>query len=275
LLHAILQEDPGNYLATHTLADALFDLGRDREAVAAYERALSGGREAGYYRYRLGLLHERLKDYRRAAEAFARLVRLNPEAAKEILGRGESLLQQGSPKGALLYFEALAEAGAGGPALSLRLADACLRLGRLRAAREALEPALDPAPQAAEIRSAAVEALKALGTAVGASGDLAAASEALARAVSLAPSDFEALANLGLTEVRRGRDESGLEAIERALAARPDEVRLLNLAAELHFRRRDYEHARELLRRSLRLNPTQPRITQALREVEVASAKAR
>jgi arylsulfatase A-like enzyme/Flp pilus assembly protein TadD len=275
LLQAILKEDADNYLAAHTLADTLFDLGRDRDAVAAYERVLASGREAGYYRYRLGLLHERLKDYPRAAAAFARLSRSQPEAAKEVLERGDSLLQQGSAQGALLYYQALAEAGAGGAALSLRLADVQLRLGRLREAREALAPLLDPPPSDSEIRSATAGALKGLGAAFGEKGDLAAASEAFSRAASLAPSDFEALANLGLTEVRRGREASGLEAVERALALRPDEVRLLNLAGELHFRRRDYERARERLKRSLELNPAQPRIVRALEEVEAASARSR
>lgn len=268
LLEAILGEDPGNYLAAHTLGDALFDLERDRAAIRAYRLALENGRETGYYHYRLGLLYERSRDYRQAAEEFGRLARLNPAAAKEILERAGALLEQGSAAGALDYFEALAAAGSSGAALSLGIAEARFRLGQYRGCREALDLLLRENPENPQVRSAAAALLKALASALGEKGDLEAATDAFQSALTLAASDFEALANLGLTELKAGNEQAAARAFSRALALKPDDVRLLNIAAELHFRRREYVEARDLLQRSLEADPAQPRISRALSQVE-------
>jgi tetratricopeptide (TPR) repeat protein len=270
-LRAILADDPGNYLAAHTLADALFDLSRDGEAIEAYRRALASGRGAAYYHYRLGFLHERRHEYGRAAGEFAQVIQYNPAAARDVLERGDQLLATGSTAGALAYFEMLRAAGSGGPALAVRLADARLRAGQADGAVAELREAIRRDPDVPELRDTLVRALGQAGAARGDAGDLSGATAAFREALTVAPADFDSLANLGLTELRAGRAGAALEALTRALAVRPNEVRLLNVTAEIHFRRREYAAAHDLLTQSLAIDPNQPRIVQALRAVNRAA----
>lgn len=266
-LRVVLAEDPGNYLAARTLGDVLFDLGRDNESIEAYRRALANGRDAGYYHYRIALLYERTGSYADAAREFERLLEMNPEAAAEVVERGNRLLARGAAAGAIAYFEA-AERADPGVGLAVHLADAQLGIGRPADAVETLERARQAHPSNETVRSALVRALNALGVARGEGADLTGAVQVFARAQSLAPSDFESLANGGMAQLRAGQTGPALETLTRAIALRPTEVRLLNPVAELRFRRGELREARDLLMRSLAVDPRQPRIQAALRQVE-------
>ena len=96
---------PTNYLALRTLADALFDQSRDEGSPAAYRRAMVS-HYVPFYHHRLGLLDERRREYQQAALEFGRLVRLSPDAAPEILERGEALLRDGGGRGRAVLFRA-------------------------------------------------------------------------------------------------------------------------------------------------------------------------
>lgn len=267
LLRDIQQEDPGNYLAAHTLADALFDLGRDADAVAAYRMAMRG-RQFAYYHYRLGLLLERQRDYAAAAREFGSLARLSEDSVEEILARAESLLDRGALAAAQAYLEELAEAGVRGADFDLRLADLRARTGQLDRAADGLRQAVERDPANDALRKAHAQVLTALGVSRGEAGDLDGAVAAFRRALALAPTNADAMANLALTHLRQGNSDAALDTLGRALALRPDETRLINIAAELRFRRNELEAARLLLARSLAADPEQPRISEALREVE-------
>jgi len=300
-LREILQLDPENSLAAHYLGEVLSELGRDREAIEAYGRAIQAGRDVPYYHYRLGILHERLADYRRAAEEFARVAAVNPEAVAELLKRSQNLLEKGAVDGALAYLEALKKLGVAGVPLDLALAEVLSRKGLSQRALEVLESSLarvpsDPrllgargtllseAGRAAEAIASFEKALpgfsaptdsaerlrvlKALGALCGQQGDLSRSERYFEEAATSAPTDFESLANLALARLRAGKVDAGLDPLDRALALHPREVRLLNLRAEIHYRRRELEASRELLRRSLEVDANQPRIIEALAEVE-------
>jgi len=232
----VLAEDSGNYLAARMLGDTLFDLARNREAIDAYRRVLATGRDAGYFHYRIALLHEREAAYADAAREFRRLVEMNPESAAEIAQRGDELLARGAAAAALAYFEVLAQTP------DARTRDA--------------------------VRDSLVRALNAVGTERGNARDLRGAIELFSRAVSLAPSDFDSLANCGMAQLRAGEGGPASDSLARALALRPSEIRVLNPLAELKFRRGELRDARDLLVRSLAVDPRQPRIQSALRQVE-------
>ncbi len=300
-LREILQLDPGNLLAAHYLGEALSQLGRDREAIDAYGRAIQAGRDLPYYHYRLGILHERLADYRRAAGEFARVAAVNPEAVAELLKRSQNLLEKGAVDGALAYLEALKKLGVGGVPLDLALAEVLSRKGLSQRALEVLETWLARAPSEPRLLAArgtllseagrTVEAiasfekalpgfsastdsaerlrlLKALAALSGQQGDLSRSERYFEEAAASAPTDFESLANLALARLRAGKVDAALDPLDRALVLRPGEVRLLNLRAEIHYRRGELEASRKLLRRSLEVDANQPRIVEALAEVE-------
>jgi tetratricopeptide (TPR) repeat protein len=263
----VLSQDPGNYLAARALGDALFAVGDNAAAIAAYRRALANGRDAAYYHYRIALLHERQRSYTEAAREFARLIDMEPAAAAEVADRADRLLTAGAAAAAVEYFRTAQRADHGAD-LAVRLAEAQLASGRAADAVETLERAREVHTGEAVLRTTLVRALNALGVASGDAGDLAGAVRAFSRASSLEPSDFESLANGGLAQLRAGQMAAALETLTRALALRPDEVRLLNPVAELRFRRGELSEARDLLRRSLAVDPRQPRMQAALRDVE-------
>lgn len=300
-LLSIQAVDPQNFLAASYRADALFELGRDREAIGAYRQAIQYGREAPYYHYRIGLLYERLGEYRHAAEELARVAAVNPEAAVELLKRSQHILEKGAVDGALAYMEALKKLGIGGTAVDLALADVLGRKGLGQRALEVLEAALAGAPSDPRLLAARatllsesgplaeaiasfekalagfsraadsaqrLRVLKALGALCGQQGELGKAERYFEEAAVAAPQDFESLANLALTRVRAEKADEALAPLGQALAIRPGEVRLLNLKAEIHYRRGELEASRDLLRRSLGVDGNQPRIVEALAEVE-------
>ncbi|MCI0408438.1 MAG: sulfatase-like hydrolase/transferase, partial [Acidobacteria bacterium] len=101
-LQRILALDPENFLAAHYLAETLFRLSKDREAIDAYRQVMEKGRDTPSYRLRLGVLNERIGSYRAASDEFRMAVTLNPEAAREVLERSLELLKKGETEGALL-----------------------------------------------------------------------------------------------------------------------------------------------------------------------------
>lgn len=267
-LRSTLEADPGNYVVVHTLADALFDLKRDREAVEAYQQAIQVGPEAAYYHNRLAVLYGRLGEHEKAAVHFLEIIRRDPEVSQTVLKKADSLLRAGEPQGARAYLEALEAAGAGGAALEVRFAELWLAQGEIDKAIGRLERALDSDPRNPALLRAKGQALRALGTQRGEKGDYAAAAEALETALSLIPGDFETLYNLGITRLRMGQIDSGVQSLRQALEQRPGEIRILNLVAEVHLRQGDYPAALEYLKESLRLNPDQPAVRHNLKAVQ-------
>jgi arylsulfatase A-like enzyme/Tfp pilus assembly protein PilF len=263
-LREILESDPENFLATTYLADALFELSKNREAIEAYRAATEKGRDTAYYRFRLGILHERLGLYDRAAEEFRQAVGRNPEAAREVLERAKELLDRKEVDGALHYLNMLEQQGSGGPALALLFAAAWHAKGDAARALASFEAALAELEDPEE----KLKLLKTVGALYGELGRYERAVEYFREASTLSPGDFEAQANLGVTLARAGEWSAALEPLATALEIRPSEVRLINLKAEIHFRRGELEQSRDLLRRSLAIHPDQPPIVRALAEVE-------
>ena len=297
-LREILRVDPTNFLASHYLGETLFELSSPRQAIEAYQRAIEQGNETPYHRFRLGLLHEQLKEYPAAADQFGRTIDLDPDAALEVLKRARDLLKLGEIDGALQYLNMLEERGSSGASLALVHANAwerkgetgkalavidraleadasnptllamrgrlLIELGRTEEAVGALEQASpglkDPTENAAVVKT--------LATLYGNKGELEKAIAYFEQAATLTPNDSEIMANLALTLVRAGRTSEALEPLTRAIELRPEELRLLNLKAEILYRQGKLEGSRDLLRRSLVLRPDQPRIKAALAEVE-------
>lgn len=274
-LQAILAEDPTNFLALRTLGDALFDLGRDREGIVAYQRAIARGRDDAYFHYRLGRLYERVGDYAKAAGEFRLLVRMDGSAAVEILQRADALLKAGETSGALAYVDAIRAEGRGSTAADVAFATIKIALGEPRAALEALDAALQRAPQDDGLRVAKARAMTAVAADRGDSGDLHGAVALLRSASALAPEEFETLANLGITEARLGDDERAVQAFERALAIKPDEVRILNLCGRIAYRRGERGKAASYFRRSLAVEPSQPQVAALLRSLETVRESPR
>jgi choline-sulfatase len=267
-LRRILQEDPTNFLATHSLADALYDAGRSREAIQSYQRTLELGRETAYYHYRLALLHEKLNLHQKAADHLSRVIQRNSAAAQETLERGDSLLDKGLAKEALAYYEAVEKGGVQANRVELSIVTALLEMRQPEKAQRRLEDAIQKYPDNEQLRSLWTTTLNLLGQKRGNQGNLKDAIRFFKKATLSNSSDFESWANLALTYLRAGRSHDSMNPLARAIELNPTAVRLINLLGELHFQKGDYARAKNLLEMSLKLDAGQEKIDRALQEIE-------
>ena len=272
-LHRILKEDATNFLAAHSLAEALYDAGRNEEAIQGYQRTLELGRETAYYHYRLALLHEKLNLYQKAAGHFTRVIQRNSTAAQETLERGDSLLDRGLAREALAYYEAVEKAGVQANRVELSIVGALLEIRQPEKAQLRLEDAIQKDPGNEQLQSLWTKTLNLLGQKQGNQGNLRSAIRFFEKATLSDPSDFESWANLALTYLRAGRSQDALLPLERAIELNPTAVRLINLLGELHFRKGHYSKAKNLLVMSLKLDEDQEKIARALQEIEKQQAE--
>ena len=267
IMRDILLEDPGNFLAWHSLADLLFELQQPAQALDAYTKALELGPDRAYYHYRKALCLEQLQRHREAALEFAELLVRDPTAAEEVLQRSDGLVEAGKLEAAGDYLAALEKSGHSGPALTSRRLRLLLAREQWEAALPLSRSALAESPEDPQLRSLHAEILHNLAGRRGDSGDLEEAIRLFREAAETDPERFDIVANLGLTYLRAGRNEQALEALERALRLQPDQVRILNLVGEIYFQAGNHDQARPRFERSLALEPNQPRIRELLQRL--------
>jgi predicted CXXCH cytochrome family protein len=103
--------------------------------------------------------------------------------------------------------------------------------------------------------AAFVPALKELGAAATAKGDLTEAAHALERAVALRPDDGNAFADLGSVYLRQGRVDDAQKTLQRALALDPTMPRAHNMMGLTALRKAAAETAEAHFREAIRLQP--------------------
>jgi predicted Zn-dependent protease len=288
-LRQVVDEQPGNLSAWLWLAKAVAAQGRTRSALDVYERALALPGDPG------DALVEavELAAGARLVDEARRLLALRGErdGVAPLVARAVVAQLEGDTAGAERALrEALARDAAYRPALE-RLHDLLLAQGRPRDALPPLRRATGSAPRCPEC-------LALLGSALLASGDAAAAAQALAQAASLAPDaasprlalaraqlkqglTSEALASLerlapsaeastlrGAAQSARGEWPAAAREYQQALDSGPPSADLLNALAWARVKLGQRSEAVQLLTRSLALRAEQPEIRQLLADLE-------
>ncbi|MFZ5445654.1 MAG: tetratricopeptide repeat protein [Myxococcota bacterium] len=222
-----------------------------QRAAEVLDQARAGGNEPRLHFY-AGLVHERVRSFQLAAEAFDAVPRGLGEVSFEArLHKGLCLSQLGQHARALETLRKLQEEKPELAGLDAAIARALERSGNLKEAESALVRAIGRTP-GAEL----VEALAGFYTRQGRFSD---AISLLSGALSRAPTDELLLTALAVTLDRKGDWERGIEKMRLVLDGDPANAAALNfIAYSLAQHGGDLDEAERLVRRALELRPESP-----------------
>lgn len=216
---------PSYSLAWTDYCRALSELGKQGEAIGACNQALSvngewGDRSAALAWYNRGLALARSGQYEQAIAAYDRALAINPKDASVWVRQGLVLAQLRRPVEALTAYDQAIKAS---PNYSLALVNRCVvlnQLGQYEAAIAACEQATT-----ADTRwegSEIAQVWDQRGQALAGLGRLEEALAAANRAVAQKPDYAEAWSNQSVILWRMKRYETALAATQRAVALKPD-----------------------------------------------------
>jgi Flp pilus assembly protein TadD len=261
-LRAVVADSPGMLDAWETLGSALVDLGRDKEAVAAFDQLVrNAGNHLPPHLQRTHLQVAKIErsrgDLPAAIAALRRAVSLRPTDATAVSLLGTYLTEAGRAGEAVTFLEphvkaevpdldvltaygmALAATGRRREALAVferaraeHPADAMVLVnfgtvllmgGDLAGARRAFEAALDVDPDVARAHNS-------LGVIAAREGRLPEAIERWKRGAELDPHDYQTLFNLGSTLWGAGRRDEARPYLEAYLRAAPSALEARDIA---------------------------------------------
>jgi Flp pilus assembly protein TadD len=254
----------------------------------------------GRIAYYAGLVHERLKNYRSAEQAFSEVpedaelfddARIHRAGCLSLGGHHDKALtllkkaisdRPQRPDLLAAYARVLERSGAphkaeqfllsqlndaSRPEIVEALAASYQRQGRGKDAVTLLARALDVRPQDESL-------LYALGTAYERQGDVDNAIHCMRKLLEANPRHAPAMNFIGYVLAERGRElEEAEDLVLQALALRPDEASFLDSLGWLYYRRGDYERAVSVLERATALAPDEPVINDHLGDAYMAVSK--
>lgn len=197
------------------LGNALADLGRWDEALAAFDQALARDPAFAPAQLRRGTALMALGRAAEALESFEAAAKLRPDSAQILNSRGNARLSLGRHREALADFDQALALSPDYATARYNRGVALMNLDDYAAALTAFDAALALAPDN-------VEALNNRSIALTELGRFEAALSTLDRALALRPDDPQLLSNRGHALERLGRTEEALALWERALAIDPE-----------------------------------------------------
>ena len=213
----VLRQVPADWRVHLSLGGALLALGRDREALASFDAALSLHSDCVEAHHGRGMALQRLQQFQAALQAFDAALALQPDSAELCNSRGNALRRlQRLPEALSSYERSLALQ----PALVAAHNNRGLvlqALGRLPEAAQSYERAVALQPRAAEI-------LGNLGAVQCELGEPAAALATCRRALQLQPGMRGVRGNLGNALRDLQRPEEALAQYELALEEAPQDA---------------------------------------------------
>ena len=215
LCQQIINAKPDHFDALHLLAVVQSGLGKQDQALASYDRALTVRPDYAEALYNRGVSLHELKRYEEALASYDRALNVRPDLAEALSNRGNTLQELKR------YEEALASYDR---ALTVRpdYADALFNRGNTLKEMKRYEEALASYDRALTVRADYVKALSNRGVTL---HELRRFEEALAsydRALTVRPDYAEALLNRGITLQQLKRFEEALASYDHALAVRSD-----------------------------------------------------
>jgi len=214
LIARALEGKPKDAAALNNLGTAFLRAGRLDDAREQFERAAKAQPAYADAQANLGNV---LRQLGRVADAVAPLRRAhaaNPKSAATADLLGASLLETGDTRAALAIFEAAAKARPREVEVWTNLAIAALEEHGAKRALEAADAALKLAPPTARMLSLRGRALAGL-------GELAGAREAFAQALRTSPEDAEAQHNFGVFLREQGEFDAAAARLREALRLAP------------------------------------------------------
>lgn len=226
-------------------------------AADVLDQARGAGGEPRLHFY-AGLVHERVRNFRAAADAFEAVPRgLGDVSFEARLHRGICLSQLGQHTRALEALRKLQEDRPELPGLDAAISRTLERAGNLKDAESALVRAVGRAPS-----TEVLEALAGFYTRQGRHADAVAL---LSGALARSPGDEALLTALAVTLDRKGEWQRGIEKMRQVLDGDPKNAAALNfIAYSLAQNGGDLDEAEKLVRRALELRPESPAFLDSL-----------
>lgn len=270
-------------------------------AAEVLEAARKAGAEEPRLAYYAGLVHERMRRFPEAAEAFAAVPDTAEIYADARLRRARSLSLAGSHPRALALLKTALQDAPEDVEVRTQYARALERSGAPAKAEALLKEGLSAGPSAALYDALAAtlqrqgrgkEALALLGDVVAKSprdeellyvlgaaherqGDLAGALAKMRAVLEVAPDHAAALNFLGYLLALSGRDLDEAERrVLRALELHPDTGAFLDSLGWVYFRRGEYQRAVEALERASLLSPDEPVILEHLGDAYLKASRS-
>jgi tetratricopeptide (TPR) repeat protein len=228
----------------NSAGEALGNLGRIKEAVNAFARAVDLRPDFAHAHYNLGLALRAAGQPESAAGALARAVELAPDAAEPLQTFAHLLHSLGRYQQAVRGYRKLVELRPDDPAAHTSLGTSLHMLGDLNSARDCYLRALKLNPDYAQAHSN-------LGTAYQSLRDVDSADACFRRALSLTPGHQDALAGLAANLDRRGRYAEGWALLEHGFDPLRSGLELVITGAQLQRHLGDNERAAEILNAAL------------------------
>jgi tetratricopeptide (TPR) repeat protein len=215
LAEKAIQRNPRHPVALANLAGIHLQMGRAREAVDAYRRALKLQPGDADLHCRLAIALQSTGDGGAAAGSYRKAIRLAPDHAEAHARLGNLMLEEGDTQAA----RSLAQR-----ALDLRpdYTEALILLGNASRAADALPDAVAAFRRAVALRPHHPGACTNLGLALLESGDPDGAIGCFQQLVASAPQHAEAHRHLGMALYERGDLDAAMASLERALELQPD-----------------------------------------------------
>ncbi len=213
-LERVLAIEPYDLPVLVAAADCLCALGRAREAVPLYERALERNPRLPEAHNNLGNALQELGDCRRAVGCYRQALTLDAGDAEALGNLGNALRRLGQLEEAL---ECTQRATALAPASSVAHNNQGLTLAALARPQEAIASFR----RAVELNPRFAQALQNLGNMLCDAGDYRGAREAYARAIELEPQRADTHYHLGRALYELGELAESIASYRRALALQP------------------------------------------------------
>jgi protein O-mannosyl-transferase len=286
LWRTTIARNPRCWMAHDNLAGALYQSGREAEAMAHFRKSLEI-RPAGAFAHNgLGIACIRAGQVDEAILHFQKVVAVEPDDTLARNNLANLLFQKGRLDEAIVHFQKVAEREPGNAYARSKLGDALLLQGQVDKAAEQFLRVLEIEPNNAsarrnmgdsllrrgqpdeaipyfrkslEIEPGNAKARRALGSALMFLGQWDEAIAQLEKSLALEPGNANAHGNLGNALLRKRRLNEAIGHYDKALEIEPDNVNVLNslarvLAISPEASVRNGARAVELMQRAIRLS---------------------
>jgi protein O-GlcNAc transferase len=228
LCQAVTAAKPDFFDGLLLLANIQLRLGRGKEALASYDRAVALRPDDAVVLNNRGVILQELKRFDEALASYERAIALRPDFADALYNRGAILQELKRLEDALASYDQV---------LAIRTdhAAALHNRGIILHALKRFEDALASFEQALAVRSDFPEALNSRGISLHALRRFEDALASYEQVLAMRPGHLEALSNRGVILYELRRFEEALASYEQLLATRPnDVVTLYNRGITLH-----------------------------------------
>ena len=243
-----VHQDPASAAAHNQVGTALARLGRHRQALDAFSRALALQADSVAAHTNRGLVLRRQERWDEAEQAFRRAIELGTKSPSPYIGLARLLDRKGATREAVEQLERAVELDPSHLSALMTLADIYFAQHRAKAARRCVDRML-------ALEREHVPALNLLGLLQLVPRDYEASEATLRKALAIEPRSAPTLANLGLALYGQERVGEAIATLERAITLDRRSANAHFYLGRIHLQEHHYDEAVAALERAVEFAP--------------------